>query len=1165
MNKALITILTFLFSNVIFGQLNDFSLQISATNETCSGNGALSFTVTNTTPGATIVYNIYQLPDVTTPIAVTGANNFTGLVAGNYTVIATQSLGALSNSQQQDITILNQINALQYNLTYQNVLCGNDGKIFVNVTQGNPVSYEIIGGPMTFPLQTSNVFTGLTTGTYQVRVFDSCGDGIVNDITIAQPLVPNIDVNEIVTSNMTCSSIDVAISIFNGVISSPSTMVYPINVVCTVFPPSGVPIVLNQTLTDGGALSNDVVFQIPFFPEQSYTFDLTFTDGCGNVYHQNNNEIDIHLVLDIHETMVGCDKRLAVSPFNFVAPFTINFLSAPVGFNPLLFNANHPGPFIGPTEYFNLTTDYPEGTYIIQVTDACGSSISVQYTTTILPMSIEVIESPVGCGKKLVLQSELDVPFMVEFLSAPAGFDPMLFNASHPGPFVSSVEYYNAGIAYPEGIYVIKITDECGRSVTLTYTTIPIESPITVFVLPGCAIGEGSVIMINRDLFQTVSIIAAPSAFMQTLPYNVSQNIQTGSQNFSMNSLPAGTYSFQFVDGCNRTRLQTITITGYQIYSEEVSVTEHCSSFDVFLNYVSNSSNSFWIQKYNPVTSSWGNPQTDFSDGLAPNLANAISLNNNANNANLNFMGRFRIVTTFNVYGNGNGNGACERIIREFEYSSGPKIDNIYSYSCSNNSFDVIVDAVGADPLQYRITTKNGLPFVINNNNSPMFASLQPGVYNFQIEDACGNILNRLYDIGSPVSFSITADNLCNGQTGSLIVPNFSFLNYEWWKDNNTGTILSTSNVLTLSAFNLAADSGVYHVRITNPGDPNSCLNSVLDFTVSNQLNTPQAGTGNNVTLCGPQGTINLFSFLSGNYDTFGTWEEVSSSGMLINHIWDASGIVSGAYTFKYKVNGLCGSNAEAVVQIGINPIPQSAVASGDAVICEGESLHLFASDIPGVTYQWIGPNGFVSNDQNPVLDSVTTSNQGTYSVSVIQDGCESEAETVEVVVDSLPYFSVKDTCQDNLTFITATLLNPATNPESLTFEWTYPDGTVQSGNPINVSGNVTGVYTLSVTSANGCSVIQTVPLACTNCGIPKGVSPNGDGLNDNFDLSCLSGITNVKIFNRYGMNIFEKDGYVDDWTGRDYNGNLLPPATYYYVVRFDSGDVKTGWVYLNY
>jgi len=164
-----------------------------------------------------------------------------------------------------------------------------------------------------------------------------------------------------------------------------------------------------------------------------------------------------------------------------------------------------------------------------------------------------------------------------------------------------------------------------------------------------------------------------------------------------------------------------------------------------------------------------------------------------------------------------------------------------------------------------------------------------------------------------------------------------------------------------------------------------------------------------------------------------------------------------------------------------------------------------------------------------------------------------------------LPYFSVKDTCQDNLTFITATLLNPATNPESLTFEWTYPDGTVQSGNPINVSGNVTGVYTLSVTSANGCSVIQTVPLACTNCGIPKGVSPNGDGLNDNFDLSCLSGITNVKIFNRYGMNIFEKDGYVDDWTGRDYNGNLLPPATYYYVVRFDSGDVKTGWVYLNY
>ncbi|ESU27384.1 hypothetical protein FLJC2902T_20890 [Flavobacterium limnosediminis JC2902] len=1167
MKKALF-ILLLLISNISFGQLTNFSLQLTATDETCSGNGVLSFTVSGTTPGATIVYNIYRLPDVTTPIAVTGANSFTGLVAGNYRVVAVQSLGALSNSQQQDATIVSRVNPLQYNLTYQNVLCGNDGRITVNVTRGNPVNYEIISGPMLFPLQTSNVFTGLTTGTYQVRVFDACGDGIVRDVTISRPSIPHIDILGYTKGDITCNTVELNVSIASGTPNFQNVIAYPITVECTVFPPSGAPIIVNHNVASGNLISQQLVFQIPFFYDQSYFFNLKITDACGNVYRLNNNEVDLHLGLLVNERLEDCVKKMKVAPSNFVAPYTVTFLSSPTGFNPTTFNPNHPGPFNESIEYFNMSTPYPEGNYSVRVTDACGRTITTNYVTQQIPLIFNVNEFDEGCGKKLVIQVAADVDFTVEFVSSPAGFNPLLFNSSHPGPFTNVAEYYNSATAYPEGTYVIKLTDECGRTATRTYTTLPLTpSPLSASYLPGCEVGKGSVKLWMNEHFQRVFIESAPMGFGHALPYDVSQNIDiTDTHGFSMNSLPAGSYTFRIVDTCNRTRLETITISGLQIYSNQVTVTEHCSSFDVYLNYASNASpNNFWLQKYNSLLNRWEHPQTGFFDGLSPSMSNAILLNNYVNNANLSYMGQFRVVNTFNVYGNAGGMLVCENIIKEFDYQSGPEIENIYSYSCSDNSFDVIVDALGADPLQYRITVKDGQPFVVNNNNSPAFTGLQPGIYNFQIEDACGNILNRVYDISSPVSFSITADNLCNGQTGSLVVPNFPFLNYEWWKDNNTTAILSTSNVLTLPNFNLATHSGVYHVRITNPGNPNSCLNSVLDFTISNQLNTPQAGTGSTVNLCGTQGTLNLFSFLSGNYDNFGEWEEVTSSGMLMNHFWNTSGIVSGTYTFRYRVNGLCGSSSEALVQIQINPIPLSPDATGDNVICEGETLQLFASDVPGVTYQWTGPNGFSSNDQNPELDAVTILNQGTYTVSAIQDGCESVSDSVEVTVNSLPYFSAKDSCQDNLTFITATMINPEINLDTLTFTWTYPDGTVQNGNPINVSGNVTGLYTLTVANADGCSVTQTVPLACTNCGIPKGVSPNDDGLNDNFDLSCLSGITNVKIFNRYGVTIFEKDGYVDDWTGEDYNGNLLPAATYYYVVRFDSGDVKTGWVYLNY
>lgn len=1169
MKKTLFIVFLFLVTNVSFGQLTNFSLQVTASDETCSGNGTLNFTVSNTTSGATIVYNIYRLPDVTTPIATTGASSFTGLTAGNYRVIATQSLGALSNSQQQDASVLNRINSLQYNLTYQNVLCGNDGRITVNVTRGNPVNYEIISGPMIFPLQASNVFQGLTTGTYQVRVFDICGDGIVQDVTITRPSIPNLIIGGINEGDLNCNSINIGIAISSGTTDLQNVIAYPLNVECTVFPPSGAPILVNQSFPSGNLLSDELGLQIPFYYNQLYTFNLKITDACGNVYFLNNNTINLRLGLTVRETMQGCIKKLMVVPSNFVAPYTVTFLSAPAGFNPVNFNSTHPGPFTETAEYFNENSAYPEGNYSVQVTDACGRSATMNYTTQQIPLLFNVNEFDQTCGKKLVIQTAAEVDFTVEFLSSPAGFNPLVFNSAHPGPFFRVAEYYNSAQAYPEGTYVIKITDECGRTATQTFTTSPIAvSPPSVLYLPGCEVGQGSVMMRVNELLQNVFIESAPPGFAQTLPYNVSQNIHASEPNyFSMNSLPAGAYTFRIVDTCNRSRLVTITITGYLINSDEVTVTEHCSSFDVYLRQASNGiANNFWLQKFNAQANRWEHPMTGAFDGASPNTLNSLLLNNNMNNVNLSVMGQFRVVHTFSVFGNGTESYfTCENVIHQFEYQSGPEIENIYSYSCSNSSLDVIVDAVGADPLQYRITMKDGLPFVINNNNSPMFTGLQPGIYNFQIEDACGNILNRVYDISTPVSFSIAADNLCNGQTGSLVAPYFSFLNYEWWKGNNTGTILSTSNVLTLPNFNLATDSGVYHVRIRNSGNPNSCMNTVLDFTVSNQLSTPQAGTGSNVSLCGPQGTINLFSFLSGNYDNFGTWEEITSSGMLINHMWNASGITSGVYIFKYGVDGLCGMRSEAIVQISVNPIPQSPEASGDTAICEGESLHLFASDVPGVTYQWTGPNGFSSNEQNPVLDAVTVSNQGTYTVTVTQNGCEAVADSVVVTVDSLPYFSVKDACQNDMTILAATLLNPETDPDSLTFTWTYPDGTIQDSNPINVTGGVVGLYSLTVTGPNGCSVTDTFTLACTNCGIPKGISPNNDGLNENFDLSCLSGITNVKIFNRYGIDVFEKEGYVDDWSGKDYDGNLLPTGTYYYVVKFNTGDVKTGWVYLNY
>ncbi len=83
-------------------------------------------------------------------------------------------------------------------------------------------------------------------------------------------------------------------------------------------------------------------------------------------------------------------------------------------------------------------------------------------------------------------------------------------------------------------------------------------------------------------------------------------------------------------------------------------------------------------------------------------------------------------------------------------------------------------------------------------------------------------------------------------------------------------------------------------------------------------------------------------------------------------------------------------------------------------------------------------------------------------------------------------------------------------------------------------------------------------------CPIPKGISPNGDGLNESFDLSN-HGIAKIQIFNRNGVEVYSHgEGYKKEWFGQNNSNKLLPVGTYYYVV-VSNGKVRTGWVQLNY
>jgi gliding motility-associated-like protein len=105
------------------------------------------------------------------------------------------------------------------------------------------------------------------------------------------------------------------------------------------------------------------------------------------------------------------------------------------------------------------------------------------------------------------------------------------------------------------------------------------------------------------------------------------------------------------------------------------------------------------------------------------------------------------------------------------------------------------------------------------------------------------------------------------------------------------------------------------------------------------------------------------------------------------------------------------------------------------------------------------------------------------------------------------------------------------------------------------------GSYPVTVTDAYGCSVTATFSIDCAEdipIGINQLLTPNGDGKNDRWILEDLYLYPNhsVKVFNRWGVLVYEAAPYLNDWAGTweagNGDGSVLPSASYYYF--FDPG-----------
>lgn len=128
-----------------------------------------------------------------------------------------------------------------------------------------------------------------------------------------------------------------------------------------------------------------------------------------------------------------------------------------------------------------------------------------------------------------------------------------------------------------------------------------------------------------------------------------------------------------------------------------------------------------------------------------------------------------------------------------------------------------------------------------------------------------------------------------------------------------------------------------------------------------------------------------------------------------------------------------------------------------------------------------------------------------------------------------------------------------ASGASNLTYKWspaTYlDDATIQQP---TATAKFNTTYKLVVTNPlTGCSAEDQMTIYVDpNIIIPNSFTPNGDGVNDLWEINGVMGNADVDIsvFNRFGQIVFKSRGFQKGWDGKLKN-IPLPPGVYYYII----------------
>lgn len=355
-----------------------------------------------------------------------------------------------------------------------------------------------------------------------------------------------------------------------------------------------------------------------------------------------------------------------------------------------------------------------------------------------------------------------------------------------------------------------------------------------------------------------------------------------------------------------------------------------------------------------------------------------------------------------------------------------------------------------------------------------------------------------------------------------------------------------------------------YTVSATNGTCPTSPSGS---FVNNAQLTLPLTPAISIATpTCSSNGIATISNYVTGlNYTFTPTGPTVSSTGVV-------SGMNVGQNYVVLANNGSCSSSNTSSFMIESSlPAPEAPSITNTNPTCNASGTSTISNYNSTFSYSFTptGPSilsggqisgmavgtSYVVSVTSPSITCPSTSSSFSNAAQLITP----TAPTLTVLDDLICFgetavFQISGMPGSNVTY---SINNGSSQSVTLTNQGTASVEIVDSSDTVNIE-------LLSISNGN-CTFnfSDSDAVSIQLCAIPKGISPNNDGLNDNFDLAGYN-ISKLEIYNRYGSKVYSKSNYEDEWFGQSDNGNELPDGTYYYVINFSDKEPKTGWVYIN-